>query len=283
VFDFRYHALSLVAVFLALMIGLLLGVAIGDKGLVSSAERNVRNSLRGDVRAAQAQSANLRSQLDEQKRFQEAVYPLLVENRLSGQRIGLIALGSLPDGTIRAVRDALQGTGAQFAGVAVVREPVPDSSVEQLPNSSSPPGTGDFGRLGRLLGVGLLRGGKQGKSLARDALQSSSGNLTGAEGAVVFRAPREGGGADDANVNAFELGLMKGLDGVAGQVVGIESTDTSPSQIRWFRDQRIASVDDLDQVSGKAALVFALTGANGAWGVKDSAQALLPDAAGAPG
>jgi hypothetical protein len=31
-FDFRYHALSLVAVFLALMIGLLLGVAIGGPG-----------------------------------------------------------------------------------------------------------------------------------------------------------------------------------------------------------------------------------------------------------
>ena len=282
-FDFRYHALSLVAVFLALLIGLLLGVAIGDKGLVSSAEHNVRNSLRADVRSAQSQSAKLRSQLDDEKRFQDAVYPLLVENRLSGQRIVLVALGDLPDGTIRSVRDALQGTGAQFAGVAVVREPVSDSDTEQLANASSPPSKGDFTRLGRLLGVGLLRGGKVGKSLARSMLQSSSGNLVGAEGAVVFRAPRKGGGADEANTNAFELGVMKGLDAVAGQVVGFETTDTTPSQIRWFRDQRIASVDDLDQVAGKAALVFALTGANGAWGVKDSAQALLPDAAGAPG
>jgi ABC-type proline/glycine betaine transport system permease subunit len=33
-FDFRYHALSLVAVFMALVIGILLGIAIGDKGLV---------------------------------------------------------------------------------------------------------------------------------------------------------------------------------------------------------------------------------------------------------
>jgi hypothetical protein len=37
--NFRYHALSLVAVFLSLVIGLLLGVAIGDKGLVSSGAR----------------------------------------------------------------------------------------------------------------------------------------------------------------------------------------------------------------------------------------------------
>jgi Copper transport outer membrane protein, MctB len=56
VFDFRYHALSLVSVFLALVLGLLLGVAIGDKGLVSSAEHDVRASLRGDVRKAQRES-----------------------------------------------------------------------------------------------------------------------------------------------------------------------------------------------------------------------------------
>ena len=47
-FDFRYHALSLVAVFLALGIGIVLGVTIGDS-LVSDAEKNIRASLRGDV------------------------------------------------------------------------------------------------------------------------------------------------------------------------------------------------------------------------------------------
>src|SRR6185369_3636091 len=102
-FDFRYHALSLVAVLLALMIGLLLGVAIGDKGLVSSAEQNVRDSLRKDVRQANARSADLRNQLRERDRLDEALYPLLVEDRLAGRRIGLIGLGDLPDSTISAV------------------------------------------------------------------------------------------------------------------------------------------------------------------------------------
>jgi hypothetical protein len=127
-----------------------------------------------------------------------------------------------------------------------------------------------------------VRGGKQSKSLARATLESSSGNLAGIEGVVVYRAPRDGGGPDEANTNAFEHGLMTGLSST-GQVVGVESTDTTPSQIPWFRDRRVASVDDLDQVAGKAALVFALGGATGAWGVKDSAQALLPDAASTPG
>ena len=40
-FDYRYHALSLAAVLLALMIGVLLGVAIGDSNLVSSAKNGI--------------------------------------------------------------------------------------------------------------------------------------------------------------------------------------------------------------------------------------------------
>ena len=42
-FDFRYHALSLVAVFLALAIGILLGATIGNS-LVSDADKGLRSS-----------------------------------------------------------------------------------------------------------------------------------------------------------------------------------------------------------------------------------------------
>ncbi|MDQ6914746.1 MAG: copper transporter [Actinomycetota bacterium] len=278
-FDFRYHALSLVAVFLALMIGLLLGVAIGDKGLVSSGERQLRDTLRSELRAAQTDASKLRTQLAEQKRFQDAVYPLLVANRLGGRRIGLVGLGDLPDSTIGAVRDALQGTGGQLAGVTVVREPVPPTAVEQVPGASSPPSPGDYGKLGGALATALLRGGKPANALTRALLESSSGNLAGARGVVVYRAPRQPGGPDAPNVDAFEAGLVGGVLANGAQAVGAEDTGTMPSQIRWFRTHRVSSVDDLDQVAGKGALVFVLAGANGAFGIKDTAQALLPDAA----
>jgi hypothetical protein len=282
VFDFRYHALSLVAVFLALMVGLLLGVAIGDQGLVSGAERNLRQSLRAEVRNAQADADSKSKQLAEERRFQDAVYPLLVANRLGGKRIGLVGIGGLSDSAIREVRDALQGTGGQLAGVAVVHEPVPATAVEQIPGASSPPAAADYGKLGNALGTALLRGGPQARALVRSLLESSSGNLAGAQGVVVYRAPRNPGAPDEANTNGFESGLAAALAANAGQVVGAENTDTSPSQIRWYRANRLSSVDDLDRVAGKAAMVFVLAGANGAFGIKDTAQALLPDAATAP-
>jgi copper transport outer membrane protein MctB len=281
VFDFRYHALSLVAVFLALMIGLLLGVAIGDQGLVSSAERNVRDSLRNDVRRANARSADLRRELAERNSVDEALYPLLVEDRLAGQRIGLIGLGDVPDSTIKAVRASLDNTGGRLAGVAVIGEPVPDGAARAVKGASDPPATPDFGRLGRELGTALVRSGKAAKTPARSVLNASSGKLEGLDGIIVYRAARETSGDDAAKTDAFESGLVEGMtQNGSAQVTGVEETDTEPSQIGWFKDHRLPSVDNADTLAGHAALVFVLVGANGSYGQKDSAQALLPNSVG---
>jgi hypothetical protein len=279
-FDFRYHALSLVAVLLALMIGLLLGVAIGDQGLVSGAEQNVRKSLRKDVRKANARSADLRNELRERDSIDEALYPLLVEDRLSGRRVGLIGLGDVPDSTIRAVRKSLDNTGARLSGVASIGEPVPSGAARTVKGSSDPPTNADYTQLGRELGSSLVIGGKQTKSLPKSLLSSSSGTLTGLDGVVLYHAPRELAGDDAATTDAFEKGLVDGLNSGGAKVAGVEETDTDPSQVGWYKDHGLASVDNVDTLPGQAALVFVLVGANGTYGQKDSAQALLPNSAG---
>ena len=58
--------------------------------------------------------------------------------------------------------------------------------------------------------------------------------------------------------------------------VGVELTSTEPSQVPWYKSRDISSVDDLDAPAGQAALVYALAGAHGAFGVKSTADSLLP-------
>jgi hypothetical protein len=48
VFDFRYHVASLAAVFIALVTGIIVGVAISGSGFVESQERDLLN---GEIRA----------------------------------------------------------------------------------------------------------------------------------------------------------------------------------------------------------------------------------------
>src|SRR3979490_412912 len=113
-FDFRYHALSLVAVFMALVIGILLGIAIGDKGLVSGTRKDLINSLRRDVRTARKDADQFKAQVAERDSLERSLYPLVVQGRLTGQRVGLLALGELSAREISLVRDALKDTGARL-------------------------------------------------------------------------------------------------------------------------------------------------------------------------
>ena len=55
-----------------------------------------------------------------------------------------------------------------------------------------------------------------------------------------------------------------------------------PSSISFFQGNDLSSVDDVDLVAGRLATVFALLGAEGSFGVKGTADRLLPDLLGRP-
>src|SRR5437588_8219360 len=94
-FDFRYHALSLAAVFLALGIGIVLGATLGDS-VVSQANKDVRSSLRGDLLDALSRARKASDEVAQRDRFGNAVFPYLAGSKLRGQRIAVVSSGPLP-------------------------------------------------------------------------------------------------------------------------------------------------------------------------------------------
>lgn len=274
--NFRYHALSLVAVFLSLTIGLLLGVAIGDKGLVSSAEQDVRASLRGDVRDAQAERDDALAQLEERLRFEAEAYPALVEGRLAGRRIALIELGAPSDRMWNLTKDALQGSGATLTSVSVIREPLQLDALAAAARGTRYDQLAEDPDLlhpfGARLGLQFTHGGRLLRLVRRDLLLQGSGALDGADGVVVVRNTPELEGEEADVVDTFEDGLMRGLRAQDVPVVGVETTDAETSQVEWFKEHDVSSVDDLDDPIGRAALVFALAGQRGSFGVKSTAD-----------
>src|SRR5215210_3501284 len=121
--DFRYHALSLVAVFLALAIGIVLGVTIGDS-LVSDAERSLRGDLRADVENARDDAVKARSELGGRDRMLDQLYPQVVASRLGGERVAVISWGPLPGNIESGVRDAVSKGGGRIDSISVFDLPL---------------------------------------------------------------------------------------------------------------------------------------------------------------
>jgi hypothetical protein len=288
VFDFRYHALSLIAVFVALVLGLLLGVAIGDKGLVSSAENKIKESLRADVRAEQEKAAGLSDQIAQKDKFEQEVYPLLVDGQLTERKIGIVFLGQASEEINNEVDNALEASGGEKVGAVAVREPlaVDDLAAHATGTRYETLATGDdklWESFGARMGMQLTRGGKLLKRVRRSLFSAVAGALGPYDGVVVARdLPDDLKGDDLHRVNAFEQGLVRGLTSGDVPVVGVEHADTDPTQVPWFRDHSLSTVDNLDQTAGAAALVFLLAGnTDGAFGVHQ--PRLLPDIVGGVG
>ncbi|KKK77648.1 hypothetical protein LCGC14_2851480, partial [marine sediment metagenome] len=169
-----------------------------------------------------------------------------------------------------AIRDAVEPAGAEIAWIAVVRAPLP---LEKLADAVD--GT-RFARLdrkredlklfGERLGRQFARGGGLIERVQGELFSSSRGEYGPVEG-IVFIRDREGlEGEEKALQDHFESALISGMLSTDVKVVGVERRDTDPSQIRFMADHDLPSVDDLDLVAGKTALVYVLLGAEGQCG-----------------
>jgi Copper transport outer membrane protein, MctB len=288
-FDYRYHALSLAAVLLALAVGVLIGVAIGDSNLVSSAKNGIVHDLNVEVNGAQRHAAKLREQLAASETLQEALYPIAVHDLLKGHAVGLVFLGAPSDEVNGLVREAVTQAGGNLVTVVAVREPLDleglgrEATGTRYAALAADPALAR--RFGVRIGVQLVHGGKLLRRVQARLLSSFDGRLGGLDGLVVTRAdPPHLSGVQARATEAFQAGLVSGAGAPTGvDTVGVELSAADPSQIPWYQGQDIASVDDLDTLAGRAALAFALAGDRGAYGAKPTATAgLLPRAVSVP-
>jgi len=277
----RYHAASLIAVFLALAVGILVGAEFGGDALTET-RRDLEHSLVGNLQDARSRADELSGQLNRSDEFGERVYPVLTRERLEGKRIAIVALGGLPSDITGDVEDALGPTGAKLVGVGVVREPVDvaglagDLAKTRFADLRTNPDA--LTELGTGLGRQLVVGGTLPEVVRGQLFSRASGTFGGLDGVIVVRdQPEDMGPVQRGKVNQLESALMGGVTATRTPAVGIEATSSEPSSVSFFQSNDLSSVDDVDLTAGQLAMVFAMLGAEGSFGVKGSADRLLPD------
>jgi hypothetical protein len=277
----RYHATSLIAVFLALAIGILIGAEFGGDALTST-RKNLEHSLTGNLQDARSRADELSGRLARSDEFADSVYPALVRNRLAGRRIGIVALGGLPGEVSGAIGETLGPTGAHLVGVGVIREPVDlqalsgDLAKTRFASLRRNPET--LTAFGVGVGRQLVRGGTLLERVRGHLFSRASGNFGALDGVIVVRQAPEGmGPVQRGTAGQLESALLSGITGTHTATVGVETSTSEPSSVSFFGNNDLSSVDDVETPAGRVATVFALLGAEGSFGVKASADRLLPD------
>jgi hypothetical protein len=281
-FDLRYHVASLTAVFLALLIGIVVGVGISgsvDKGEKSLAKAQ-QDALRGQLDAARTQIGDLTQRQRGAISYLSETYPAVMHNRLKKTRVAMVYVGS--DTSMGSLLDrTLRDAGSKgFTRVRALSVPIDPQQLDKLlagrPLLSGLRGTEQLEPLGRALAQEIVNGGD---TPLLDALSGQlvayrrGGSALPADAVVVVRSaePQTGRTA------RFLHGLYTGLAGAGVPAVGVETLGAKQSAVPAYTNGNLSTVDDLDQPIGRFALALLLQGAQpGHYGLKDTASAPLP-------
>jgi hypothetical protein len=283
-FDLRYHVASLAAVFLALIIGILVGVGIADRGLVDKARKNLLEervaSLRAQLNQATKNSAASAREQAAAQRYIKETYPVLVRNRLRNRRIAVVFVGSVDGGLRSTIDQTLEDSGGTQVRLRALKVPIDDRQLDaQLsaqPADLEYVGKKKLEKLGRALGAELVSGGDTPlwNTLTDSLVEERAGSgKQPVDGVIVARtvSPQRDG------TSRFLLGLYEGLASAGLPAVGVETSDAANTAVAVYKRAGLSSVDDIDKPAGRLALVLLLAGSPGGhYGLKASADDALP-------
>jgi len=297
VISLRYHIVSLVAVFLALALGIVVGSTVLQEGTVS-ALRATSQEVRQRSEENRTENLALKQEISRLQSFGATVLPELVQGRLKDRPVVLVDTDKVDSGMRDSVRKVLEDAGAEVDGQITFAD-------ERLALGAD----GDRAAMGRLLAADagspeVLRGELVKRLADRLATpsaipqgdgQRATDMLTGlqdadfladlklsrSQAAGTTEFPRQGsifvllGPSATATNNtvapdAFLVPLAdqvsspsRGSSAVAGaEAAAVPNTSSWVIALRNNRavSRRVSGIDSVDTVYGQLALVEALEG-----------------------
>lgn len=285
IIDYKYHIASLVAVFLALGIGILIGsTLLGNSTLIDYQKQvtdrleNQLQDLREENKVIEAKANTLEIDQNANKQFEEQVMPLLVSGRISGQQYALIDLNSV--GFPPELTEVITDAGGEISSVTSINtfydQPNTFMDLKQNTGRQDLKDEEFLSKLGTEIATWLITGEQQGivGYLEEKDLFKRTGNY----GIPVDGVILVGGSYMENKRNTqLDLAFIDYFKEMNIPVIGLEETDVVHSSMKEYQRKHISTIDNIDTAPGRLAVVLTLGGQPGHYGIKSTAQKLLPD------
>jgi Copper transport outer membrane protein, MctB len=274
-FDLRYHVASLAAVFVALLIGILVGVAMSGK--VDDAEKQSLqsdiNRLEAELDAAGERRANGTREQKAFRVFVRNAYPALIADRLADKRIAIVFVGPVDTAVRRDIQRTIEDAGSSApVRIRALKVPVDPQRIDGELNGDLAEYKTEFEDLGGELARELVDGGD---TPAWDALtpfivEEKSGSFRRpADGVVIARTVR----AQQGDTSKLLKGFYSTLADMDVPTIGVEPSGVSESAVGVWSSAGLSTVDDIETPAGRLALALLLSGSPiGNYGLKETAD-----------
>ena len=312
VIDFRYHIVSIVSIFLALAVGIVLGAG--------PLKEDIGNRLSQQTSALRAEKTQLRTQLDAEKQgsaardtFIAAIAPTIMKGQLADKTVALVLAPGADADLVKSTTAALATAGAKVGSTITLTDSWADPAKRIFRNTltnqlaqlvKAPLAAGPDQLAATVLARAILAGTSQStqrvdpsasaalEGLVAGDLVKASDHVVPSSAVVIIGGPVKGSTQPDTDARlATYVELVRALDAAgSGAVVVTPSNTTDPNvsadlvaAVRKSSDAaNVAStVDDGDLPMGVTTLVLALaqqySGGVGQYGLASDAKAITPN------
>lgn len=276
-FNVRYHIASLMAVFLALALGLILGGLVVQRGAMDNQQASLVDGLRKEFSTLRTENGDLTAENERLKVFSGTMTGEWLEGRLNGRTILVIA-GSPREKAIDVVSKPITAAGAKVAVVVLLK---PDFGVDDDVMKSSESSGTDAERMRASVVASLVAEWSDARSdraltasLVKAGVLRIDGLRPGVGAGGLVNVASQNGKAD---TSALALASAFAKYGVS---CGAQMPTARTGVAAAADAEGLSAIDTLDTPIGDYSLVAILTGAKaGYYGVSDQAIALYPEVA----
>lgn len=265
-FGFRYHLVTVIAVFMALSIGILLGGSFGQD-MFADEQIELVNRLQEKYSASRAENSRCSQKTNELEKqteqFDQLVRQMgdvLVQGKLTGKSVVLLPLEQQNLSELSAF---LQRAGAKVPTIVSLKNPELMSANSVLPALAkmlaAPDDSTDLQRLTR-------------------ANVDMQGSVRSRPDAVILLGHI--GRMSSHRAQQLELSLIKELQKQSLRVIGAERSNAEFSAIPVYRMAKVPTVDNIDQSVGLLSVIGLIQGSDGHFGIRQTAETLSPSIAG---
>ena len=310
--DFRYHIVSIVSIFLALAVGIVLGAG--------PLKEDIGNTLTQQTAALRAEKAQLRTQLDAEKQgtaardtFAAAVAPAIIKAQLADRTVALVLAPGADADLVKNVTASLATAGAKVGSTITLTDAWADPAKRTFRNSlasqlaqlvKAPLAASGDQLAATVLARAILGGTAQLtqrvdptasaalQGLVAGDLVKASDHIVPSSAAILVGGPVKGSDQTDTDARlATYVALVRALDAAGSGAVVVTPSNTTDrtvsadlvAAVRKDADAAkvVSTVDDGDLPMGEATLVLALVqqyaGGAGQYGLGADAKAIAPN------
>jgi len=287
IINIKYYVMTIIAIFLAIGIGIFIGIMLDGQDLIVEQQQQLVGQLQSEfdqikeIQDSQQERIDiLTNERDINLKFIDKVYPEIIKNKCNG--LDVIIVETNENYSYFGLSDSFEKAGVRSVNNVLIKDrflltdkedalriaeslKFTSHSIEEIQRElilflSNALIQGEYEKIQLLKKMSLIDY-LDNLQIPMDNIILAGGNLT----------------EDKTRLNRIDLPLIDAIRSKDIPVLVVEKSSVSFSGIQEFKKSRVSTIDNVDTLIGKVSMIMVISGQEGHFGEKETAEDLMPE------